>query len=73
VTLGCHTSMLDASKSKGCVPVVRLHATCMMVRPFNRWFGFFCSRPACMTCGTQPPCRRGRTLKHVSEDLVRDA
>jgi hypothetical protein len=30
--------MLDASKSKGCVPVVRLHATCMAVRPFNHWF-----------------------------------
>jgi hypothetical protein len=27
--------MLDASKLKGCVPVVRLHATCMAVRSFN--------------------------------------
>jgi hypothetical protein len=26
-----------------------------------------------MTCGTQPPRRRGRTLEHVGEDLVRDA
>jgi hypothetical protein len=30
--------MLDASKSKGCVPVVQLHATCMAVHPFTRWF-----------------------------------
>jgi hypothetical protein len=30
--------MLDVSKSEGCIPVVRLHATCMAVRPFNRWF-----------------------------------
>jgi hypothetical protein len=29
--------------------------------------------PARMTCGTQPPCRRGRTLERVGEDLVRDA
>jgi hypothetical protein len=36
-------------------------------------FGFFCPGPACMTCGTQPSCRRGRTLEHVSEDLVCDA
>jgi hypothetical protein len=28
-------SMLDASKSKGCTPLVRLHATCMAVRPFT--------------------------------------
>jgi hypothetical protein len=33
-----HISLSDASKSKGCIPVVRLHATCMVVRPFNRWF-----------------------------------
>jgi hypothetical protein len=31
--------MLDASKSKGCILVVRLHAACMPVRPFTRWFG----------------------------------
>jgi hypothetical protein len=31
--------MLDASKSKGCILVVRLHAACMLVRPFTRWFG----------------------------------
>jgi hypothetical protein len=31
--------MLDASKSKGCAPLVRLHAACMAVRPFARWFG----------------------------------
>jgi hypothetical protein len=24
-----------------------------------RRFGFFCPEPACMTCGTQPPSRRG--------------
>jgi hypothetical protein len=32
-------SMLDASKSKGCAPLVRLHAACMAVRPFTRWSG----------------------------------
>jgi hypothetical protein len=26
-----------------------------------------------MTCGTQPPCRRGRTLEHVGGDFARDA
>jgi hypothetical protein len=31
--------MLDASKSKGCAPLVRLHATCMAVHPFTRWSG----------------------------------
>jgi hypothetical protein len=31
--------MLDASKPKGCAPLVQLHATCMAVRPFTRWFG----------------------------------
>jgi hypothetical protein len=30
-------SMLDASKSKGCAPLVRLHAACMAVRPFTHW------------------------------------
>ena len=25
----------------------------------TRRFGFFCSEPVCMTCGTQPPRRRG--------------
>jgi hypothetical protein len=29
--------MLDASKSKGCAPLVRLYAACMAVRPFARW------------------------------------
>jgi hypothetical protein len=29
--------MLDASKSKGCAPLVQLHAACMAVRPFTRW------------------------------------
>jgi hypothetical protein len=38
-----------------------------------RRFGLFYPRPACMSCGTQPPCRRGRTLECVGEDLVRDA
>jgi hypothetical protein len=36
-------------------------------------FGFFCFGFACMTCGTQPRCRRGRTLEHVDEDFARDA
>jgi hypothetical protein len=26
-----------------------------------------------MTCGTQPPCLRGRTLEYVSGDFARDA
>jgi hypothetical protein len=30
--------MLDASKSKGRIPVVRLHAAYMAVCPFTRWF-----------------------------------
>jgi hypothetical protein len=30
--------MLVALKSKGSIPVVRLHAACMAVRPFTRWF-----------------------------------
>jgi hypothetical protein len=85
--------MLDASKSKGCAPLVRLHAACMVVRPFTRWsgrkwrnacnrwdvtrtarvgFGSFCAGPACMTRGTQPPCRKGKTLERVGEDSVHD-
>jgi hypothetical protein len=32
-------SMLAASESKGCAPLVRLHAACMAVRPFTRWSG----------------------------------
>jgi hypothetical protein len=28
--------MLDVSKSKGCAPLVRLHAACMAVRSFTR-------------------------------------
>jgi hypothetical protein len=31
--------MLDASESKGCAPLVRLHATCMAVHPFTRRSG----------------------------------
>jgi hypothetical protein len=31
--------MLDASESKGCAPLVRLHVACMAVRPFTRWSG----------------------------------
>jgi hypothetical protein len=31
--------MLDASKSKGCAPLVRLHAACMAVRSFTHWSG----------------------------------
>jgi hypothetical protein len=34
---------------------------------------FSCFGSACMTCGTQPPCRRGRTLEYVSGDFARDA
>jgi hypothetical protein len=85
--------MLDASKSKGCAPLVRLHAACMEARPLARWprwkwrnarnrwaavhtardgLAFFRPGPACMTRGTQPPCRRGRTLEHVGEDSARD-
>jgi hypothetical protein len=30
--------MLDASKTKGCIPVVQLHAAYMVVRPFTCWF-----------------------------------
>jgi hypothetical protein len=45
----------------------RLHA------PRARRFGFFCPGAARMTRGAQPPCRRGRTLKRVGEDLVRDS
>jgi hypothetical protein len=30
-------SMLGALKSKGCIPVVQLHAACMVVRLFTRW------------------------------------
>jgi hypothetical protein len=37
-----------------------------------RRFGFFYSGPACMMCGTQPPCRRGRTLERVGEDSAPD-
>ena len=37
-----------------------------------RRFGFFCSGPACMTRGTQPPRCRGRTLERVGEDSARD-
>jgi hypothetical protein len=36
-------------------------------------FGFFRFGSACMMCGTQPPCRRGRALEHVGEDFARDA
>jgi hypothetical protein len=31
--------MLDTSKSKGCAPLVRLHAACMAVHSFTRWSG----------------------------------
>jgi uncharacterized protein YceK len=31
--------MLDASKPKGCAPLVRLHAACMAACPFTRWSG----------------------------------
>jgi hypothetical protein len=31
--------MLDASKSKGCAPLVRLHAAYMAVCSFTRWSG----------------------------------
>jgi hypothetical protein len=35
-------------------------------------FGFFSPGPACMTCGTQPPCRGGRNLERVGEDSTRN-
>jgi hypothetical protein len=38
-----------------------------------RRFGFFCFGSARMTCGTQPPCHRGRILEHVGGDFARDA
>jgi hypothetical protein len=38
MTRGPEDSMLDASKSKGCILMVRLHAACMAVCPFTRWF-----------------------------------
>jgi hypothetical protein len=38
-----------------------------------RRFGFFRFGSARMTCGTQPPCRRVRTLEHVGGDSARDA
>jgi hypothetical protein len=31
--------MLDASKLKGCAPLVQLHAAYMAVRPFTHCFG----------------------------------
>jgi hypothetical protein len=36
-------------------------------------FGFFRFGSARMTCGTQPPCQRVRTLEHVGGDFARDA
>jgi hypothetical protein len=30
--------MLDALESKGCAPLVRLHAACMAIRPFYPLF-----------------------------------
>jgi hypothetical protein len=80
-------SMLDASKSKGCVSVVRLHATCMAVRPFNhrfrRGWRSACNRGAVWlllsraslhdACEPSPRVVGGGTLGHVSEDLVHDA
>jgi hypothetical protein len=38
-----------------------------------RRFGFFRFGSARMTCGTQPPHRRVRTLEHVGGDFARDA
>jgi hypothetical protein len=35
-------------------------------------FGFSCSGPAGMTCGTQPPRRGGRILERVGEDSARN-
>jgi hypothetical protein len=32
-----------------------------------------CFGSARMMCGSQPPCRRGRTLENVSGDFTRDA
>jgi hypothetical protein len=44
-----------------------------VVTCFAQWFGFFRFWSACLTCGTQPPCHRGRTPEHVGEDFARDA
>jgi hypothetical protein len=38
-----------------------------------RRFGFFRFGSARMTCGTQPPRRRVRTLERVGGDFARDA
>jgi hypothetical protein len=62
-------------KSERCAHLARLHAACMAARPFTHWsgrFGFFCPWPACMTRGTRPPRRRGRTLERVGEDSAHD-
>jgi hypothetical protein len=50
-----------------------LLVTAVQLRVPRAWrFGFYCPWPACMTRGAQPPCRRGRTLERVGEDLARD-
>jgi hypothetical protein len=52
--------MLDALKSKGCIPVVRLHATYMAVRPFNRWF----------RRGWRSACNRGAVTRFARGGLA---
>jgi hypothetical protein len=52
--------MLDASKSKGCVFVVQLHATCMAVRPFTRWF----------RRGWRSACNRGAVTRSARGGLA---
>jgi hypothetical protein len=52
--------MLDASKSKGCAPVVRLHATCMAAHRFNRWF----------RRGWRSACNRGAVTRSACGSLA---
>jgi hypothetical protein len=52
--------MLDASKSKGCVPVVQLHAIYMAVRPFTRWF----------RQGWRSACNCGAVTRSVRDGLA---
>jgi hypothetical protein len=52
--------MLDASKSKGCISVVWLHATCEAVRPFNRWF----------QRGWRSACNRGAVARSARSGLA---
>jgi hypothetical protein len=52
--------MLDVLKLKGCVSVVRLHAACMAVRPFNRRF----------RRGWRSACNRGAVTRSARGGLA---